>query len=49
MKCDQVFGKLTASPESIARWNQRIGRRIDHHLLHDFELEVFCVPVPSAS
>lgn len=33
--------------DAISRWHDRIGNRIDRHLLHDFELEVFCVPMPS--
>lgn len=32
---------------AIAKWHERIGNRVDHHLLQEFELEVFCVPVPS--
>lgn len=32
---------------SIESWYARVGQRIAHHELHSFEIEVFCVPVPS--
>lgn len=32
---------------AISRWQTRIGDRINQHVLHEFELEVFFVPVPS--
>lgn len=32
---------------AIEKWHERIGARIDQHTLHEFELEVFCIPVPS--
>lgn len=32
---------------AMAQWHGRVSQRIDHYSIHDFELEIFCVPVPS--
>jgi Cap4 SAVED domain len=32
---------------AIAMWHKRIGERIAGHALHSYELEVFCLPMPS--
>lgn len=33
--------------ESINQWADRVRARVEHHELITFEIEVFCVPVPS--
>jgi hypothetical protein len=41
---DQVQAEVA---ESINQWADRIRARVEHHELITFEIEVFCVPVPS--
>lgn len=33
--------------EAISKWHKRIGERVAEHALNSFELEVFCLPMPS--
>ena len=38
--CEQITAR-------VVRWHQRIGKRVEDRNLAKFELEVFCVPMPS--
>lgn len=45
---DGASGAVTQTVTAeVEKWHTRINERIKHHSLTSFEIEVFCVPVPS--
>lgn len=37
---------VTEVSEQVQKWFDAIGKRVKHHKLESFEIEVFCIPMP---
>lgn len=48
-RCEDGISLNEAAAARIAKWHTRIADRVGKHRLETFELEVFCVPMPSVA